>query len=144
VSQQRIDLCYSNLATGMARAVVAEIADRLQALAASGSESVIDLRSLPLTEADIAELEEWLGEGEVNARIDVIGETEVRETGYAGVWWIRHLGAGQQVAAEEIAITPVPEILRSQAEDVALAASQIRKQLEADESAGEEREAIHG
>lgn len=138
------NLCYSGLATGMAGAVLAEIAERLQQLSAGGADSVIDLRSLPLTDADIAELEERLGRGEVSARVEVIGETEIHETAYAGVWWIRHLGAGQQVAAEEIAITPVPEILRSQAEDIELATSRIQEQLEADRSARDEREAIHG
>jgi hydrogenase-1 operon protein HyaF len=128
----------------MARAVLAEIADRLEALSTRGLDSVIDLRSLPLTDADLSELSDVLGEGEVSAQIDVIGETEVRETAYAGVWWIRHLGGGGQVAAEEIVISEVPEILRSQAEDIALALGKIRKQLEAGESAHQEREAIHG
>ena len=144
MSQQKANLCYSNLATGMAHAVMTEIAEGLKALSEGGAEAAIDLRSLPLTEADLTELRELLDKGEVNARIDVIGETEVYETGFAGVWWIRHFGSGQQVASEEIVIAPVPAIVRSQPEDIEQAVKRIYRQLEADQSERTEREAIHG
>ncbi len=144
MTRQNLDLCYSNLATGMASAVFAEIADRLEALARSGETSVIDLRSLPLTAADLAELEGFLGQGEVEADVQVIGVTQIRETGYAGVWWVRHLGAQQRVAVEEIAITPLPDILRAQAEDIALAAGRIRENIENQAPAGADQEASNG
>lgn len=144
MNRPRGEFCYSNVATGMAAAVLAEIGEHLEALAGEGHTNVIDLRSLPLTDADLENLSTRLGRGEVSARVDVIGETEVFETAYAGVWWIRHLGADHRVAAEEIAITPIPEILCSQPEDIALAAVHLRKQLEAEQSAEPEREAIHG
>ncbi|NIP18281.1 MAG: hydrogenase expression/formation protein [Xanthomonadales bacterium] len=123
------DLCYSDLKTGMANAVFTEIAERLEALAARGESSAIDLRSLPLTEADLMELRDLLGEGEVRAELEVVGRTSVRETSYPGAWWIRHYGAGGKVATEEIAITPIPEILASQAEDIAAAVERIHLDL---------------
>jgi hydrogenase-1 operon protein HyaF len=128
----------------MAQAVLAEVAQHLEALASSGTTSTIDLRSLPLTDADLAELEALLGKGEVRASIDVIGTTEVHETAFAGVWWLRHMGAQDRVAAEEIAITPVPDILHAQADDIREAAQRIRSQIETAAPAGAEQEAVDG
>jgi len=115
--------------TGMVDAVLREIAELLEKLAVSGEPGFIDLRSMPMTDADRAELEERLGRGEVEASLDVAGTSEVRETGYAGVWWIRHAGAGGKVAAEEIAVAEVPEILKAHHADIAAAASRLNRDL---------------
>ena len=137
-------LCYSGLKTGMAAAVFNEIAERLQDLCRDGQPSAIDLRGIPLTEADLAELEEMLGTGEVTASLEVAGPTRIWETAYAGVWWVRHLGAGGRVAAEEIAITKLPEILESHPGDIAAAAERIRLELETADRGGINKEASHG
>jgi hydrogenase-1 operon protein HyaF len=144
VRPDKASLCYAQSRTGMANAVLTEIAGRLEALADSGVASAIDLKSLPLTEADLADLEELLGQGEVSAELEVVGRTTVRETAYAGVWWIRHFGGGEQVAAEEIAITPVPEILGAHPEDITAAAERIRLQLDAGPQGAEIKEASNG
>lgn len=138
------NLCYSGLQTGMALAVAAEVADRLEALARNGQTSAVDLRSLPLTRADLAELEELLGKGEVEVRLEVVGRTLIWETAYAGAWWIRHLGAGEQVASEQIAITPLPEILKSHPEDITAAAQRIRLDLDARAEGATDKEASNG
>ena len=65
----------------------------------------------------------------MQADLSVAGNSQVWETGYSGVWWIRHLGAGDKIAAEEIAVTNVPEILVSHSADIAAAASRIRRDL---------------
>jgi len=115
--------------TGMAAAVLQEITQLLAKLADTGAAGSIDLRSLPMTDADRDELEERLGRGEVQADLSVAGNSQVWETGYSGVWWIRHLGAGDKIAAEEIAVTNVPEILVSHSADIATAALRIRRDL---------------
>ncbi len=91
--------------TGMADSLLHEIAERLADLAATGQTSAIDLRSLPMTPADRRELEDRLGRGEIEARLTVGGASEIWETRYAGVWWVRHFGAGDKIAAEQIDIT---------------------------------------
>ena len=110
-------------APALARAVFAEIAEALARLAATDEETLIDLRSLPLSPDDLVRLAEWLGQGEVTCELDVAGRSEVRETGFSGVWWIRHYGADD--AVEEIAVTRVPEILASHPDDVARAARRM-------------------
>lgn len=136
--------CLSGVKTGMAQAVFSEIAEHLNHLATTGTESRIDLRSLPLTQADLDELDELLGAGEVSAQLDVIGPSSVRETSYQGVWWIRHFGANGRVAAEEIAITRLPEILHTHIDDIGQSAERIRQALEPGGIDDSNKEATNG
>jgi hydrogenase-1 operon protein HyaF len=134
--------CQSELMTGMAHAVLAEVARMLEALAQKGEHSFIDLRSLPLTEADRGELERLLGRGEVQAELDVSGRSEIWETAYAGAWWIRHRGAGDTISSEEIAVCPVPEILSAHAADIESASKRIQQDIL--ENKPSNPEATHG
>ena len=122
--------CLSDRATGMALSVLAEIGRMLEALLESGEAGSIDLRSLPLSEVDRTQLEEVLGRGEVRAELAVAGESEVWETTYAGVWWIRHRGADARVASEEISVCRIPEILVTHPVDIEAAAGRLREELE--------------
>lgn len=107
-------------------ALLYEIADRLEQLAASGRADAIDVASLPLNPVDRERLREALGDGEVTATINADGASQVRETGIAGVWWTEHRDAGGQVIAELIEIALVPEILGVAADDVGRGAAVLR------------------
>ena len=122
--------CLSDRATGMALSVLAEISRMLETLAESGQTDSIDVRSLPLSEVDRAQLEEVLGRGEVRVELDIAGESEVWETTYPGVWWIRHRGAGNKIASEEISVCAIPEILITHPVDIKAAAGRLREELE--------------
>jgi hydrogenase-1 operon protein HyaF len=113
--------------TGLAEAVLGEVAARLQALAESGEEAAIDLKSLPLTPADRRELEEMLGHGEVCAALDIGGLSEIWECAYAGVWWVRHLGEDGMPRSERIEIATVPAILVTHGSDIAAAAARLQR-----------------
>lgn len=131
-------------ATPLALAVLAEIATALGRLAATGEATTIDLKSLPLAPDDLARLSEMLGEGEVRCELEVAGRSEVRETGFSGVWWIRHLGLGDEVALEEITITFVPEILQAHPDDVARAARRLAEAVAAPAPLADEEETPRG
>jgi len=122
--------CLSDRATGMALSVLAEIGRMLEALSESGQAGAIDLRSLPLSDVDRAQLEEVLGRGEVRAELELAGNSEVWETTYPGVWWIRHRGAGDKIATEEISVCAIPEILMTHPVDIKAAAGRLREELE--------------
>jgi len=122
--------CLSDRATGMALSVLAEIGRMLETLTESGQAGAIDLRSLPLSEVDRAQLEEVLGRGEVRVELDIAGESEVWETTYPGVWWIRHRGADNKIASEEISVCAIPEILITHPVDIKAAAGRLREELE--------------
>ncbi|MBL8566647.1 MAG: hypothetical protein JNM89_13095 [Hyphomicrobiaceae bacterium] len=125
--------CCSSEATGMAGAVLNEIAELLEHFAKTGEETIVDLRGLPMTDADRAALEDALGQGEVTAVVDVAGPSEVWETSYAGVWWVRHRGADERITSEEIVVTRVPAILLSHSDDVRASASRLRETLASDD-----------
>jgi len=131
----RAGSCLDGHATGMAWSVLAEVSRLLEILAASGQPGSVDLRSLPLTDADRAELETLLGQGEVRAELDLAGRSEVWETAYPGAWWVRHHGADERMAAEEIAVCTVPEILKSHPADIEVAARRLHRDLQAIRSA---------
>jgi hydrogenase-1 operon protein HyaF len=114
----------------MAWSVLAEVGRLLEGLAQTGDPGYIDLRSLPLTDADRGELETLLGRGEVRADLSLAGASEVWETAYAGAWWIRHRGAGDRIASEEIAVCEVPEILKTHPADIQAAARRLRHDLQ--------------
>lgn len=122
--------CLDSHTTGMAWSVLTEVGRLLENLAATGEPGFIDLRSLPLTDTDREELEVLLGRGEVRADLELAGRSEVWETAYPGAWWIRHRGAGDRIAVEEIAVCPVPEILKTHPDDIQAAARRLRQDLQ--------------
>jgi hydrogenase-1 operon protein HyaF len=113
-----------------APALLHEIVDLLARLVETGEAASIDLRSLPLTPADYAFLEEALGRGEVEVEIQAAGLTRVRETAVNGVWWVQHLNALDETAGELIEVTYVPEILKTHPSDAALGLARLRARLE--------------
>jgi hydrogenase-1 operon protein HyaF len=110
--------------TGMADAVLCEIAS-LATRHADGASAAIELTSMPLTRQDRAEIEARLGRGEVEATIQAAGRSEVWETAYAGVWFVRHFGLDGKVATETIEICAAPLILLSHPDDRRAAAVRL-------------------
>ncbi|MHB1871823.1 MAG: hydrogenase expression/formation C-terminal domain-containing protein [Steroidobacteraceae bacterium] len=115
--------------TAVVSGVLREVAERLEALAEHGECGVIDLKSLPLSDQHLQQLRERLGRGEVTAQLEILGPSEIWETRYPGVWWVRHLGVTDLVAAERIEITRVPDILSAALPDVVTAAQTLNDDL---------------
>jgi hydrogenase-1 operon protein HyaF len=104
--------------TGNASAVLREIAARLSELASSGQTGIIDLGAMPLSPADKAWLAEQLGPGEVEISLELDGPSEIRETRYAGVWWLVHHNPQGVVTGEFIEITRVPDLVLAHPDDI--------------------------
>ena len=111
--------------TSLVDGLLREIAVGLAELAATGQSACIDLLGLPIGPAGRAALAERLGRGEVEAALDAGGASEVWETGFSGVWWVRHFGADDRLATEQVEITVVPRIVLSQPDDIAAAAARL-------------------
>jgi hydrogenase-1 operon protein HyaF len=114
---------------GNIRALLAEIAARLEKLADSGETGMIDLNSLPFAPGEYEQLRQTLGQGEVSARIEAIGPSEIIETRYPGVWWVTHYNVEGDIVADMIEIAWLPEIIQSQPEDVHAGLELLRAQL---------------
>lgn len=114
----RADLGLVAPRSGNAKALLREMHSLLTALAAGEAGGSIDLRALPLTPADLDELRTVLGAGAVDARVEALGESTVRETRFPGIWWVTHCNEAGEVVAELIEICAVPAILTAPAEDI--------------------------
>lgn len=115
--------------TGMSVALLAEIARKLEQLAAGETPEAIDLRSLPISPLDMTDLKAQLGIGEVRATVDLNGRTTVDETRYPGVWLITHLAPDDTIIAQIIEITRVPELLMAHEADIARSAVTLARSL---------------
>lgn len=122
---------------GNVQAILHEIEALLGGLVDTGVGGSIDLRALPLAPAEYRALEAWLGEGEVQATIEALGPTLVRETGVQGVWWVMHRNRDDQVTAELIEVSYLPEILKTDPRDAQAGLERLRAQLRADEGDGD-------
>ena len=120
----------SDAPTGNVRALMHELAELLEAWLNEGEAASIDLRSLPLTRGDYAELETVLGAGAVSAKIDAIGASDVRESQYPGVWRVTHRNEAGEIVADLIEICEAPVILLAPAEDVNNGLNRLKEVLQ--------------
>jgi hydrogenase-1 operon protein HyaF len=90
-----------------------EIRHALETLINTGESSTIDLLSLPMSPGDLELLETELGTGEVDAQLNALGPSRIRETAYPGVWLVEHHNAEDQPVAKFIEVTRLPDILRT-------------------------------
>lgn len=115
---------------GNIRALLAEIAARLEKLAHCGETGMIDLKSLPFAPGEYEQLRQALGQGEVSARIEAIGPSEIIETRYPGVWWVTHYNVEGDIVADLIEIAWLPEVIKSQPEDVHAGLARLKARLD--------------
>lgn len=114
---------------GNGRAVLHEIVNLLQQLLKKDEPSHIDLRALPLGQADIELLVDVLGEGDGYVELFDYGITRIRQTGISGVWWVVHMDDEEQVISELIEINYTPEALIATVEDVKEGREALRARL---------------
>ena len=105
------------LPTGNLEPLLYEIRHALARWIESGTEHIIDLRSLPLSPAEESELLQQLGHGEVSARLIALGESEIHETAISGVWLINHFDQAGDPVGRFIEICASPGILVTQIDD---------------------------
>lgn len=106
---------------GNAIPVLYEARHALGRLIAVGEETRIDLNAIPFGPGDEERLADLLGTGEVSACVEALGTTRVRETAVPGVWLVDYRNAEGERLALHLEIARIPEILRTQPEDLATA-----------------------
>ena len=118
------------VSTGNVPLLLREIHHALEKLLVNGEETLIDLFSLPFTPTDEAALLTALGQGEVRAEMDCLGNSHIRETAYAGVWLVEHLAPEGRRIAYHIAVCQVPATIKSEYQDMLEAAARLRQIIE--------------
>jgi len=111
-------------------ALLRELQDMITKLAERGESNSIDIRSLPLSPSDYEVLMQILGNGEVNATVNTLGLSKIKETRFSGVWWLQHLNSHDEIVAELIEVTSLPDILKSQATDLINSANVLQEYLQ--------------
>ncbi len=107
-----------------------EIKHALESLIENGETSIIDLRSIPLAPGEEDKILNTLGKGEVEAKLNALGLSEIIETQYAGVWVITHYNDENNIISRFIEVTTMPNILSSQTEDIMAAYSSLTLDLD--------------
>lgn len=110
-------------------AVLGALEELLGNYATSGERGDLDIGRSPLTSEERRALEVFLGLGEVEARIDALGVTLVRETSVGAVWWVRHYDGASRLVAEFIEVTDIPELLKAPPEGLSAGLEKVRAQL---------------
>jgi len=106
-----------------------EIRHALVKLLDDGERTVIDLRSIPLAPGEEQKLLDKLGQGEVQAQLSALGSTNFVETRYPGVWVVEHFNSNDEVIGKFIEVCEIPDLLRSQQDDIREGLEQLQTQL---------------
>ena len=107
-----------------------EVKHALENLINNNQTATIDLRSIPLAPGEEDTILNSLGCGEVQAELNALGLSEIYETTYTGVWIVSHFNDDNELIGRFIEITTMPEILRSQDEDILNAYHRLNERLE--------------
>jgi hydrogenase-1 operon protein HyaF len=110
--------------------ILHEIRHGLKRLAETGKSTKIDLNSIPFGPADEERLLAMLGKGEVEANVDALGPTRVWESAIHGVWLIDYRNLDEQRLALHIEIATIPDIMRTQPQDIRDAIDKLETLLE--------------
>ncbi|MEJ2713818.1 MAG: hydrogenase expression/formation C-terminal domain-containing protein [Acidihalobacter sp.] len=121
-----------NSPTPNVQALLNEIATHLVALLEDGEGSSIDLRGLPLMPGEREALRNALGRGEISARVETLGEAEIHETAFPGVWWSQHRDESGDTVAELIEICLQPAMLTSHPADVGNGLERLHRLIDSD------------
>jgi len=120
----------SNELTRNVQPILHEIRHALRNFLETGESSIIDLRSIPLAPNEEETIIDTLGRGEVHAWLNALGPSEIYETQYAGVWLVTHYNETNSIVSRFIEITELPDILKSQHEDMSYALQRLAEELE--------------
>ena len=120
----------ANAATGNAAPVLHQIRHALAELAETGNPTIIDLAAIPFAPGDRKRLLDTLGEGEVDAVVQALGRSRVRETAFPGVWLVQHFAPDGAEYATQIEVSRAPSLLMTPDGDVADSAARLGAALE--------------
>lgn len=116
-------------ATGNVVPILHEVRHALRRLQETREPTVIDLMAIPMAPGEETQLENVLGPGEIKARLDALGPSEICETGIAGVWLVTHYNADDERVGRFLEITRMPAILESQEPDMRRGLAELMERI---------------
>lgn len=115
---------------GNVRPILFEVLHALDKVLDENIPTTIDLAGLPFGPGELDELEAALGQGELAAQLDALGNSHIRETAFPGVWWIEHRNVNNEVVGRYLEVTRLPEILCSQDADIVAGRARLGETFE--------------
>lgn len=116
--------------TGNVIPILHEIRHALSQLALADEATLIDLAAIPFGPGDKEELLRILGEGEIKATLQALGESLIQETAYPGVWVVTHHSPQGIELTTHIEITRTPSLLNTPEGDISEAAAALDTYLQ--------------
>lgn len=126
---EKFNIQIGNELTQNVKPILHEIRHAMSELIETGEAHAIDLRTIPLAPGEEEHIIQKLGHGEVHAHLDALGKSEIYETQYKGVWVVTHFNTETNILGRFIEITHIPEILKSQQEDIQESQEQLEIEL---------------
>ncbi len=114
-----------------ATALVTELDGKIAAYEDGAPAHVINLTLLPLTDEDLAFLEERLGPGSVTILSRGYGNCRITSTATRNAWWVRYFNSRDAIVLNTIEVVDVPEAARAAPEDLKDSARRLGEILEA-------------
>jgi hydrogenase-1 operon protein HyaF len=108
-----------------ALAILVELEAQYPAFRAEGVPYTINLTLLPLSEDELAFIDERLGRGPIDTLSRAYGKCQVSSTLTPNVWWVRYYNSMDTLILNTIELVDVPEALRAAAEDLADSAKRL-------------------
>jgi hydrogenase-1 operon protein HyaF len=127
--QEQFNIQIGNELTQNVQPILHEIRHALKELITTEKKRVIDLRSIPLAPGEEEQIIQKLGCGEVQVQLDALGKSEIYETNYKGVWLVTHFNSEDNILGRFIEVTLIPEIIKSQQEDIQESLEQLETEL---------------
>jgi len=111
--------------------VLVELFDRAAAWRSHADTHVVNLSLLPLTEPDLAWIDESLGQGGVVILSRGYGNCRISATALRNVWWVQHFNNDEKLILNTLVVDDVPVEALAAQEDIDDSAVRIAEILEA-------------
>lgn len=98
--------------------ILTELQEQIGLWQPGGLAHVINLTLLPLSEGDIAFLDEVLGKGPVETLSRGYGDCKITSTAFAGIWWVQYTNSMGTLILNTIEITDIPAVACAAQEDL--------------------------
>lgn len=111
------------------QSLLVEIQHGLEQFYQNGHQRIVDLGSIPMPAFERNKLLQLLGKGEVEVNLSSLGKSEIYETLLSGVWVVKHYDEEEKVSAMFIEVTRIPDIVRSQMDDLESLTDQVQEMI---------------
>lgn len=113
-----------------AHALAAELADKLAASTPEAPAHAINLTLLPVSEDDLAYLDNRLGQGAVAILSRGYGNCRITSTAVRNAWWVRYYNSREALILNTIELTRLPGVACAAVQDLEDSAERLAETLE--------------